>query len=419
MKKFLLPVLLVSFAAAGFAQTGHVGYSPGGPVVVLNEVLPNLACAATIAQINPYNPIAAGFTSTAGTVLGAHALDQDHDLVYVTDGFLIFVAANPLYAPAPCAGGPNPGNTFLAPSAITPFGTPFGLITGMAVGHDVWTSSPSFPCTDVLYVTDGTCVMGFDPRPPFAVVVGPWIAPALPAAFVLTGLEYEDTGTPGLDFLWATDTGGNTYIYDVFGNLAGGPMPVIGPPPIQPVIGNVLDRSTCPPGHWVTDGFFLYPSVFANPTIPLNPTAAMGLAFGASASAEPVLLPGRCGSTCNPNPVITTNEPFVGGKNIVFGLSGAPPGTPAVFAADFVCVPGGTGIASCVWWLPLSFAWPITINTVTNGFGNASAGPIPLPAATCPGLVGATGYAQWFYLDSCSSNGFGITDAMHLRLSTF
>ena len=136
---------------------------------------------------------------------------------------------------------------------------------------------------------------------------------------------------------------------------------MIGPPPIFPVIGNVLDRSTCPPGHWVTDGQFLYPSVFANPTVPCNPPAAAGFPFGASFSGEPVLMPGRCGSSCNPFPVITTNEPIVGGKNLVFNLSGAPPGTSAIFALDFVCTTGfGIG-PGCFWWLPLSFAWPITV----------------------------------------------------------
>ena len=205
----------------------------------------------------------------------------------------------------------------------------------------------------------------------------------------------------------------------MFGALAGGPLPVIGPPPIFPVIGNVLDRSTCPPGHWVTDGQALYPSVFANPTVPVNAPAAAGFPFGASFSAEPVLMPGRCGSTCNPFPVITTNEPIVGGKNLVFNLSGAPPGTTAIFALDFVCTTGfGIG-PGCFWWLPLSFAWPITVNTITNGSGMATAGPYLLPAATCPGFVGATAYAQWAYVDTCAGSGVGITDAMHMRLSTF
>ena len=67
----------------------------------------------------------------------------------------------------------------------------------------------------------------------------------------------------------------------------------------------------------------------------------------------------------------------------------------------------------------MSFAWPITVNTTTNGFGIATAGPYTLPAATCPGFVGATAYAQWAYVDSCSSSLVGITDAMHVRLSTF
>jgi hypothetical protein len=194
---------------------------------------------------------------------------------------------------------------------------------------------------------------------------------------------------------------------------------VIGPPPANPCIGNVLDRSVCPPAHWVTDGNFLYPSVFANPTLALNPPAAAGFPFGASFSGEPVLLPGRCGSTCNPFPVISTNEPIVSGKNLIFQLSGAPPFTPAIFALDFVCTTGFGFGTTCLWWLPLSFTWPITVNTATNAFGFAFAGPYALPAATCPGFVGATAYAQWAYIDTCAGSGVGITDAMHLRLSTF
>lgn len=420
MKSLLLASSFLAVLTADcLAQTGHVAYTPGtGSVAVRNRVLPNLACSPTTAQINPYNPLGFGFGFIAGTVLGGHAVDHAHNLVYVCDGFLVFVCANPLYAPAPCGGGPIPGNVFPVPAAITSAGLPFGGVTGMAVGHEVWTTSPSFPCTDVLWVTNGTDVMAFDPRPPYAIVAGPWLAPAVPPPLVLTGLEYEDTTTPGFDYLWATDTVGNTYIYDLFGNLAGGPMPVIGPPPAGIVVGNVLDRSTCPPGHWVTDGQFLYPSVFPNPTLALNPIAAFGLPFGASASAEPVLMPGRCGSSCNPFPFITTTEPICGGKNIAFGLSGAPSTTPALFALDVVCTTG-FGINGCTWWLPTSFTWPISVSTTTNGFGMATAGPFPAPAATCPGLVGLTGYAQWIYLDSCSSSGFGMSDALHVRLSTF
>jgi hypothetical protein len=414
----LASVMLAALTCPGLAQTGHVGYSPGGNVVCRNQVLPNLACSPTTAQINPYNPLGGGFVSTAGTVLGGHALDQDHNLCYVSDGFTIFVCANPLFAPAPCGGGPLVGSNFPVPSAVVlGSGLPFGLLTGMCVGHDVWTTSPSLPCTDILFITNGEWVMGIDVRPPYAVVIPPWFANGV-FPQVLTGLEYEDTGGP-IDFIWACDGVGNSFIYTITGALAGGPFPVIGPPPAPPVTGNVFDRSTCPPGYWVTNGTALYPSVFANPTIPLNPIAAFGLAFGASASAEPVLMAGRCGSTCTPFPSITTDEPICGGKNITFILSGAPPGQVAILAADPTCVPGGFSIFGCTWWLTFG-PWLITNNTNTNAFGIATAGPYPLPAATCPGNVGLTGYAQWVFLDPCpGGNGFGMTDALHLRLSTF
>jgi hypothetical protein len=417
-RSFLVSFFLAAVVTTGFAQTGHVGYTWSGPVAALNEELPNAACTTTFPQMLGYTPIGAGFGLTAGTILGGYALDQDHDLVYASDGFFIFVAANFLYAPSPCGGGPVPGTVFPVPFAITSSGAAFGLVTGMAVGHDAWTTSPSFPCTDILFLTNGTDIMGIDPRPPYAVVVPPFLAAGVIAGNSLTGLEYEDTTTPGLDFIWATDNAGNTYIYDTLGNLAGGPLPVIGPPPASIIVGNVFDRSTCPPGHWVTDGFSMYPSVFANPTIALNWNPAIGLAFGASASAEPVLMAGRCGSTCNPFPVITTDHPIVGSTPITFSLSGAPPLTTAVFALDFVCTTG-LGIFGCTWWLPPTFAWPITVTTATNGFGMASAGAFPTPVAQCPGLVGLTGYAQWFYLDGCSTSGFGMTDAMHIRLSTY
>src|SRR4029078_823253 len=94
-----------------------------------------------------------------------------------------------------------------------------------------------------LSVARGPPITGVVPRPPFAVVVGPWLAPGVAPPLVLTGLEYEDT--PTIDYIWATDTAGNNYVYTVSGALAAGPLPVIGPPPIFPVIGNVLDRSTC------------------------------------------------------------------------------------------------------------------------------------------------------------------------------
>ena len=64
--------------------------------------------------------------------------------------------------------------------------------------------------------------------------------------------------------------------------------------------------------------------------------------------------------------------------------------------------------------------WPIPVNTNTSPVGIATAGPFPLPSATCPGLVGVVGYAQWVFLDPCpGGNGFGMTDALHMRLSTF
>jgi hypothetical protein len=417
--KHLIPAsfFVLAATATSFAQTAHVGYSPGGPVACLNRVLPNAACGATTPQIDPYNPLGGGFVSTAGTVLGGHALDQDHDLCYVSDGFTIFVCANPLFMPNQCGGGPIVGTSFPVPAAVvTSSGTPFGFLTGMAIGHDVWTTSPSTPCTDILFITSGEWVMGIDVRPPYSVVIGPWFAAGV-FPQVLTGLEYEDTGGP-IDFLWATDGVGNTFVYTITGAPAAGPLPVIGPPPTVPVVGNVLDRSTCPPGYWVTNGQFLHPAVFPNPTIALAPPAIIGLAFGASASAEPVLMAGRCGSACNPFPTITTDEPICGGKNITFILANAAPLSPAMFVADTTCVPGGFGIFGCTWWMTFG-PWAIQANPVTNGFGMATAGPYLLPAATCPGLVGFVGYAQWVFLDACSPNGFGMTDALHMRLSTF
>ena len=220
----------------------------------------------------------------------------------MSDGFTMFVCANPLYSPG--AVRRRPAHQLVVPGsdrddhAVRACRS--AACTGMAVGHGVWTTSPSTPCTDVLFITNGTCVMAIDVRPPNAVVIAPWIAPGV-FPQVLTGLEYEDT--PGQDYLWACDGLGTSFIYTTGGVLAGGPFPVLGPPPPPPVTGNVLDRSTCPPGYWVTDGQFLYPSFFANPTIPLNPPAVIGLCFGASASAEPVSDAGTLRQHLQPVPV--------------------------------------------------------------------------------------------------------------------
>jgi hypothetical protein len=416
MKYLLVASVLLAFSAILTAQTAHVAYSPGGFVSCIDKGLPNTACSPTVTQMAGYTPLPSGFISTAGTVLGGHALDQDHDILYVSDGFTVFVCATNLYAPAQCVGPPI-STTFPVPiTMVMPSGLPFGGCTGMCVGHGVWTTSPSTPCTDLLFMTNGIYVIAVDVRPPNALVIGPWLATGvLPQ--VLTGLEYEDT--PGQDYLWACDGVGNSFIYTTSGVLAGGPFPVLGPPPIPPVTGNVLDRSTCPPGYWVTNGQNLYPSIYPNPTIPLNPPAVIGLCFGASASAEPVYMPGRCGSSCNPFPFITTDQPICGGKNITFTLSSAAPNSTAMFVADTVCVPGGFGIFGCTWWMTFG-SWPISVTTTTSPAGIANAGPFPLPAATCPGLVGLVGYAQWVFLDPCpGGNGFGMTDALHMRLSTF
>jgi hypothetical protein len=411
-------VALVVVAAGLRAQTAHVAHwsGPCGVTVEDMELPVTGACAATVAQIPNY-PAGAGCFTPTPFPFGAHALDQLHDLVYTSDGPTIHVSANPLYAANPCSG-PFPGVQFAVPPVLTTFGTLFGPVTGMCVGLGSWTTSPSFPCPDVLWLTDGQFVMAIDPRPPFAVVVPPWFAPQFSASPfpILTGLEFDDHDNT----IWATDGAGISYQYSVFGALLQGPIFPIPGAIFSNIIGNVLDRSTCPRQVWVTDGFLLYPVGGGTP-VPLN-TPASSLPCGASFSGEPLVMRGACGSTCSPTPLIGTTEPISSGmtalKTVSFTLTGAPAGTFALFAFDFVCM-GPTFVPpTCLWWLNPSPVWFYWITTTTTGSGAASTPPLLLPPATCPGFSGLVGYAQWFFIDPCAISNVGVTDALRCQLST-
>jgi hypothetical protein len=282
----------------------------------------------------------------------------------------------------------------------------------MCVGHQLFTSSPSGPCPDLLFMTDGIQVMAVDPRFPLFAVVGPWLASTLIPGQILTGLEYDFDN----NHVVAVDAAGFTYLYTTVGTPVGGPIPPNITGWLGPIVGNVLDRSVCPNAHYVTDGVDLWEVATGSGPYPLNPPPGT-FAVGASFSAEPVLLRGACGSICNPTVTITTTEPVVGLKPAVFTLSGAPAFTPTLFVLDFFCTPGLGLPPGCVWWMTLG-PWWFTATPATNATGDATVNLGNIPFASCPGLVGLTLYAQWFYVDTCAGNGWGITDAMHLRLST-
>lgn len=414
---FALAVLCLS-AAATVAQTAHVGHwsGPCSTTVEDMELPVGFSCGPTFAQIPNYP--AGGFCfGPTPFPFGGHALDQLHDLVYTCDGNVVYASANPLYAPNPCVG-PFPGVQFPIPFALTTFGTVFGPVTGMCVGIGVWPSSPSFPCEDVLWVTDGQFVMAFDPRPPYGLVIPPWFATQFSASPfpMLTGLEFDDNDNT----IWATDGAGISYQYSIFGALLQGPIFPIPGAILGNIVGNVLDRSTCPRQLYVTDGFQLFPVGGGNP-IALN-TPAGSLPYGASFSAEPLVLRGKCGSTCAPNPVIGTTEPIASGmtalKNVSFTLTGGAPNQFALFAFDFFCVPPTFLPPTCLWWLTTNFTWFYFTTTVTTAAGDAATPPILLPPAACPGLNGLVGFGQWFFFDPCAMSGASVTDALRCQLST-
>jgi hypothetical protein len=405
-------LLLIASAVVG--QTGHVGrwVGPCTQADVENMPLPNTACTLTVPQVANY---ATGGPCFAPTFfpLGGHALDQLHDLVYTCDGFTVSVDSYPTqlgYAANPCVG-PTPGTSFAAPTPVMSSGVAFGPVTGMCVVLSSWAGTTIFPCEDVIFVTDGLNVLGFNPRPPNNVVVGPWAATGLNPGQILTGLEYDDLSGN----LWACDSAGNTFQYSVFGALQSSffiNLPLL-------IVGNVLDRSSCPRQVWVTDGNLLWP-VFGGPPILLNPGLG-SMAFGASFSAEPVVMRGTCGSNCYPTPIIGSTEPVASGatatKSIAFTLSGAPPNTFALLAFDFACTGPLFLPPTCLWWMTTG-GWFYSYTGITSATGTAQTAALAMPAASCPGLVGLVGYAQWFYFDTCAIGGFGVSDALHCRYSS-
>lgn len=409
----VLAVLVLSPLALG--QTGHVGrwLGPCTNADVEDAALPTSACGPTQSQVPTYAAGGPCF-GVPNFPYGGHGLDQLHDLVYTCDGFTIHVSAYPGalgYSANPCTG-PFPGTSFAAPTPVTSAGSLFGPVTGMCVGLGSFPGSPSFPCPDLLFLTDGQWVLGMDPRPPYAVVIPPWFATGLFPGMFLTGLEYDDLSAT----IVACDWAGDSYEYTTTGTPAS--TPIFAPTPLL-IVGNVLDRSACPRKIWVTDGNVLIPVGGGNPVF-LNPPAG-SIPFGASFSAEPQLMRGVCASTCFPNPVIGTTEPIASGstatKSVSFTLTGAPPSTFALFAFDFQCF--GFGLPpTCIWWLSTNFNWFYFYTGFTSGSGTLATPALFLPPAGCPGLVGLVGYGQWFYFDSCSSAGFGITDALHCRYSS-
>ena len=417
MRTALSVLCLVSFATLLPAQSGHVGRFTGFCTTNVEDSLLNnaFACGPLTTQIASYGAGAGCFAPTPFP-FGGHALDQLHDLVYTCDGSSVHVSANPLYAANPCTG-PFPGTVFSVPFALNTSGLAFGPVTGMCVGHGAIGLPPFPPCPDLLFVTDGFNVMGFDPRPPYAVFIGPWAMPAtLLVGSLLTGLEFDDEDNS----IWATDDNGTSYQFTPFGTVLQGPIFAIPGASLGNIVGNIVDRSTCPRQMWVTDGSLLFPVGGSAPVV-LNPPLG-SLPYGASFSAEPLVLRGSCPSTCNPLAAIGTSEPVASGmsalKSLSFTLTGAPPTTFALLAFDFTCAPPTFFPPTCLWWLNTSFSWFYQFTGTTTPGGSLATPGLLLPPAACPGLCGLTGYAQWFYIDGCASSGLSVTDALHLRLSS-
>lgn len=389
-------------AAPTCAQTAHVAFF-GGPVA--DVPLPNAACGPTAPQLPGYGyppqPL------VAPPPAGAYAFDHMTNLMYVSEGGTIEIFPHPLYAAtaAPFPPGPAP----LPPMPCFGAGGiafPFGPITGMAMVVGPVAPIPA-GLPGVLMVTDGFCIAGLTPFPPYAVVIPP--APAMAATFAagpLTGLEWDSmTGT-----LWGCDAAGFSYPLLIGGGLAGAPVPPPAPP-LGPIGGNVFDRSVAGGALYNTDGVFLYPVVPAGPPIPLPPgTGVVGPVIGATYVAEPVTLGGACGCATPGAPTAFTDTTTAGltGIPITVGMTGGPPGAPAWLAIDFACA-GPTTFGVCSWWLPLAPAF------LFGPFPLDATGAVGVPFAPLPPLVGTTFYAQFAYACPLSPVGLGFTDALHGR----
>lgn len=376
------------------AQSAHV-YRGN---LVNNVPLPGVTCTTPMTQVPMYPaPPLGGFAGMRGGM----AIDHLTNRVYFSDGTMIGIIAHPSF--------PSPG-IVPAPAPVPPAAcvggvgviTPFGPVTGMAI----MPGGVAGALASTLLVTDGACIMGLAPLPPFAIVIPPFPVPVLTPA-PLSGLEFDSvTGT-----IWACDVAGTSYNINVGGGLVGPPVPLPGAPAL-PVVGNVLDRSIPGGALWVTDGLALYPVFGAPPApIPLPPSPGIAGARGSAFSAEPLVLPGACGCAGS-TPMIRTSGPVVAGP-APFGIrmTGAPGGGTAFLGIDTVCAGPFAFGPGCTWWL--STPAPLLIGPLAvSASGGASVNFGTLP----PAAIGLTVYAQW--LTSCPiALAPVLSDALHLRVS--
>ena len=135
--------------------------------MALNKVLPNLACSVDDPALIPTTRSAPASDSSAARSSAVSRSIRTTISSTCATGSSSSSARTRSTLRRRAAGGRTRATPFPAPtSVVTSSGLPFGGVTGMAMGHDVWTTSPSSPCTDILFMTNGTDVIGIDPRPP-------------------------------------------------------------------------------------------------------------------------------------------------------------------------------------------------------------------------------------------------------------
>jgi hypothetical protein len=415
-------VIATSLASAG-AQTAHVYYhDPATPAsAITNQVMRNSACHPPVPQapVNPgyAMPIVLG---AAAAPLGGHAIDQISDVEYISDGPTIQIDAHPLYAPGvgPC---PPLRTQCVSGVYVYPHPSGFGNITGMA-----YRQPAGALCPGILWVTDGTLIMGLPACPGLGTfgppIVPPFLAPPSPAGAPLTGLEAH-SGAIGL--IVACDQAGYTYIipdptvgctslpiFPVRMKGPPAPLPPLPPPPFyNNIIGNVFDRGTYE--IFVTDGTTIWCSWGVPGTITIAPAPGLGFVpRGASFSAEPIALPACSGNYSSL--VFETTKPIVAGESITLSVTtpASCVGKTAMLAFGPCYQPYVYDCSSCGWLLDLYLMQPFYTTVVAHGAGGKAC-----LSGTVGSMTGLVLFAQWAVIDSTCGAGLRFSDMMHGRIS--
>ncbi|MFT7618469.1 MAG: hypothetical protein ACI97A_002112 [Planctomycetota bacterium] len=406
-------VLFLFLTAASHAQVVHV-LQANAPGAAQDVYLPSAAYPAGGATSFGVEPLPNSGILAPGIPSGGITINQTNGMVISTDGFLIAFDYNPLYIPFT----PPP---LLPPVAPAPILLSGGPLTGLAL--DV--------TTNILWMTDGISLGGFNPAPPFAPVTPVYfLTPIIPGTNQLVGLDIEiSTGT-----LWGCGVNGNIY------NFTTAAVPVgLQPVSFTPIAagspglgGLCVNRTNGVPSTGapfcstqttgfhicVTDGLFIYDGLIpTNAPIPvplfLNPQAR-GLAM----SCDFQTMPGAviCPST-GTFPLIGMNKAAHNGTGgaTAFRLVGGPPLTLSLLLYDFCPIPGGLFVFASGETLWIN---PFSVTFAFGSFVSDGAGDVIVPIDFSLGLAGLQYSMQWAIADVLAPLGYCLSDGMCWTIGT-